>query len=199
MATKKIKNIKIMDKNKLRKIGIKKIKDIIEGPYDLPNRNFEVLDDRIEWNSDDLVHEYHLNINLVQNYYFKTFFDKETGELIGMFDGYCHDYIKKDIGVETTKNLAKIQNRVQMALKLPPEAKLNKKRVFNLKENDIELLKDVELPFGRYVRFEWRHRYSKHFKENKNREIKNKDVENKYIEAYYNLELDKIIYYFKNW
>ena len=49
----------------------------------------------------------------------------------------------------------------------------------------VELLSDIKFPPGKYLYFIWHKEGS--------------DDENKVIEAYYNRDMRKLTYYFKNW
>ena len=91
MASKKTEKIKLLDDNDLKELALEQIKELIEGPYEMPGRDFEIIEEKTEWSDMALSHLHTLNMNLVESFPFTTFFNKATGELVGMFDGCLYN------------------------------------------------------------------------------------------------------------
>jgi hypothetical protein len=184
MASKKTEKIKLLDKEELKETALKYTKELIEGPYEMTGRDFEIVDEKTEWSDVALSHLHILNMNLIESYPFSTFFDKSTGELVGMFDGCLYNTPTQAHDREKV-TADEIIDKIKPQLELPPDAKLAEMNEIKEKDIKVDLLGDIKFPKGNYLHFIWRREGT--------------DDENKSCDAYYNRDTKKLTYYFKNW
>jgi len=202
MALDKIEKNSLMKEAKLKEIAFDRIKDLMGKHYEINERSVETTEEGIERGEDMSRHIYRLNVNLLQSFPFKMFYDKSTGELIGMFDGYRSD---TQVQSEDTYivHVGKIVEQISADIKIPENAKIYNQEVADHDVIKVDVLGDAVFPPGKYLHLEWRHKDSIYFQkqlDENSGDIEDFDkISEMFIEAYYNLDTNRLTYFFKNW
>jgi len=119
-----------------------------------------------------------------------------------MFDGSMYDIQVRSKGGYIF-NVDRIAEMISSEIKIPENAKIYKQEVVDHDMINVDVLHDAVFPPRKYLHLEWRHKDSTYFQKQLDKnsgDIEDIDeISRMFIEAYYNLDTNRLVCFFKNW